>query len=334
LVGNGNASAARHGWIKILRIACKLPQRPASSSMHLFDGLTLCIRAKTLHLPCLPTLKQTWNVLRSTNSTYARHDLSKHAETAAFSRHYFPRLLSLFEQVAVPSLTASGAHAAGGAAGASWRDAAAARPTRDAFKTTGGEGSQVLETDRVSAAVTPGSFDFICPSRFDADGGPYFQMTREHQPEITITTRDTSFRQQVGPNTRSLEYPYSFIEYYNLVPKAMIGEPREQRIDFPSCVTRYYWIHAGMNDQDAWRALFEYKDENERRRYGFYAGECGYTGFDCTGCMELYVSDRYEVLIMKALSDYDYSLYMRSTKLDQRDGTSAKGTSAAALKTA
>jgi hypothetical protein len=97
-----------------------------------------------------------------------------------------------------------------------------------------------------------------------------------------------------------------------------------------------------MNDQDAWRALFEYKDENEKRRYGFYAGECGYTGFDCTGCMELYVSDRYEVLIMKALSDYDYSLYMRSTKLDyslymrsaQRDGTSAKGTSAAALKSA
>jgi hypothetical protein len=174
---------------------------------------------------------------------YARHDLSKHAETAAFSRHNFPRLLSLFEQVAVPSPTAIGAHAAGGAAGASWRDAAAARPARDAFKTTGGEGSQVLETDCVPVAVNPGSFDFICPSRYDADGGPYFQMTREHQPEIAITTRDTSFRQQVGPNTRSLEYPYSFIEYYNLVPKAMIGEPREQRIDFPSCVTRYYWIH-------------------------------------------------------------------------------------------
>jgi len=214
---------------------------------------------------------------------------------------------------------ASGAHAAGGAAwGASWRDEAAAF---DAFKTAGGEGPQVLETDCVSAAVTPGSFDPICPSRFSPDGGPYFYMARERQPENTTTTRDTSFRQQARPDTRSLEYPYSFIgeEQYDfkLTPKAMIGEPREQRIDFPSCVTHYHWIHAGMNDEDAWRALFQYKDENERTRYGFYAGECGYTGFDCTGCMELYVSDRYDVLIMKALSDYDYSLYMRSTQCDR-----------------
>ena len=140
--------------------------------------------------------------------------------------------------------------------------------------------------------------------------------------EITITTRDTSIRQQARPDTRSLKYPYSFLppfndEYFDLLPKAMFGEPREQRIDFPSCVTRYHWIHAGMNDEDAWRALFQYKDEHERTRYGFYAGECGYTGFDCTGCMELYVSDRYDVLIMKALSDRDYRLYVRGTKCDR-----------------
>ena len=50
LVGNGDASAARHGWIKILRVACKLLQCHASSSIQFFDGLTLCIRAKSPHL--------------------------------------------------------------------------------------------------------------------------------------------------------------------------------------------------------------------------------------------------------------------------------------------
>ena len=75
-------------------------------------------------------------------------------------------------------------------------------------------------------------------------------------------------------------------------------------------------------------ALFQYKDRNGRARYGFYSGECGYTGFDCQGCMELYVSDRYDVLIMKALPDRDYTLYTRRIKGDR---TSSQGTAAAAL---
>jgi len=67
-------------------------------------------------------------------------------------------------------------------------------------------------------------------------------------------------------------------------------------------------------------ALFQYKDRNGRARYGFYSGECGYTGFDCQGCMQLYVSDRYDVLIMKALSDRDYTLYTRITKMFLTEG--------------
>ena len=75
-------------------------------------------------------------------------------------------------------------------------------------------------------------------------------------------------------------------------------------------------------------ALFQYKDRNGRARYGFYSGECRYTGLDCQGCMELYVSDRYDVLIMKALSDRDYTLYTRSTEGDRTSDDCTKSSAA------
>lgn len=129
-------------------------------------------------------------------------------------------------------------------------------------------------------------------------------------------TRVLSVRQQENINIKDLSYPYSYLDDYDLTPKRIIGEPYssyEECIDFPNCVTHYYWIHKGTNDEDAWRAVFGYVDKSNNIRYGFYKGECDYTGFDCRGDMELYVSDRYDVLIEKALSDRDYSLYIEET---------------------
>lgn len=131
--------------------------------------------------------------------------------------------------------------------------------------------------------------------------------------------RITSIRHQTSPDKTKLEYPYSFInskqypEYQNLSPKKIIGEPTEEKIDFPSCVSHYYWIHEGRNDEVPWRALFTYVDENGKKRYGFYLGECDYTGFDCRGSMYLYVSDRIDVLIEKAFTNEDYRLYLLET---------------------
>ncbi len=128
-------------------------------------------------------------------------------------------------------------------------------------------------------------------------------------------SRELCFRQQENIDLTDLNHPYSYLNDYDLTPKIMIGESQEDRIDFPKCVIHYYWIHRGTNDEDAWRALFRYVDIFNKIRYGFYKGECDYTGFDCQGDMELYVSDNYDILINKALSDRDYNLYIRETSL-------------------
>jgi hypothetical protein len=128
--------------------------------------------------------------------------------------------------------------------------------------------------------------------------------------------RITCIRQQESPDPTLLEYPFLYLSEYRHTPRQIIGEPTEENEIpyFPECISHYYWIHQGINDEDAWRALFQYYDKNTNSyRYGFYLGECDYTGFDCQGSMNLYVSDRYEVLIERALGDHDYLLYIEET---------------------
>ncbi len=128
-------------------------------------------------------------------------------------------------------------------------------------------------------------------------------------------SRELVFRQQENPNLENLKEPFLYLNEYNLYPKIMIGEKHYDCKDFPNCVTHYYWIHKGKNDEDSWRTLFKYKDEEGNNMYGFYVAECDYTGFDCQGQMEIYTSDKYEVLIDKAFDDRDYILYMKETSI-------------------
>ncbi len=129
--------------------------------------------------------------------------------------------------------------------------------------------------------------------------------------------RELCFRQQENPNLEDLKEPFDHLDDYDWTPKRMIGEVQRECNNFPKCVIHYYWIHGGTNDEDAWRALFKYNDEDGNTIYGFYKGECDHTGFDCIGRgdMELYTSDKYDVLIEKAFDDWDYTLYMRETKI-------------------
>ena len=126
-------------------------------------------------------------------------------------------------------------------------------------------------------------------------------------------SRVLEYRQQENPNLEDLEDPFLWLNEYDLSPKRIIGEQHKECKNFPKCVIHYYWIHGGRNDIDPWRALFKYKDEDGNDMYGFYIAECDYTGFDCEGCMEIYTSDRYDVLIEKALDDWDYTLYIKET---------------------
>ena len=129
--------------------------------------------------------------------------------------------------------------------------------------------------------------------------------------------RIVRIRQQLSPDPQALEYPFVYLNEYRLMPRPIIGEPYEEKRleDFPNCISHYYWIHEGRNDVDAWRALFQYKDKNTNEyRYGFYIGECDYTGFDCQGSMDIYVANHYSVLIERAMGDADYALYLRETE--------------------
>jgi hypothetical protein len=121
-------------------------------------------------------------------------------------------------------------------------------------------------------------------------------------------------RQQKTPKLEDLEYPYFYLNEYDLTPTQIIGEKQEELIDFPSCITHYYWIHEGENDCYPWRALFKYIDKYNKERYGFYLGECDYTGFDCKGSMRLYLSDNLEILIEKSMTDQDYKFYIQETE--------------------
>jgi hypothetical protein len=127
---------------------------------------------------------------------------------------------------------------------------------------------------------------------------------------------DRSFilRRQSFINLEWLSYPYFYLNEYDLTPESIIGEPKQDPIDFPSCITNYYWIYEGINDEVPWRALFEYKNKDGDSGYGFYIGECDYTGFDCRGSMRLYLSDKIEVLIEKAFTNEDYRVYLETTK--------------------
>lgn len=120
--------------------------------------------------------------------------------------------------------------------------------------------------------------------------------------------RSLELRQQNDPDVNWLTYPYSYLHEYDLTPKKIIGEPKEKKINFPSCVYYYYWIHEGVKDEIPWRALFGYyDDEKGKYRYGFYIG------FDCQGNMNIYLSDRIDVLIEKVFTDEDYRLYILNT---------------------
>lgn len=138
---------------------------------------------------------------------------------------------------------------------------------------------------------------------------------------------------QESPNIDALAYPFRFlydwcnydcackkvcyfdvhtITVHTITPNQLPGEPKEGAIQFPGAVSRYLWIYEGANEEEPWRALFEFIENNEIR-YGYYRAGCDYTGFDCQGTMEWFVSSDLQTLLDKALTNYDYELYCKYT---------------------
>jgi hypothetical protein len=125
---------------------------------------------------------------------------------------------------------------------------------------------------------------------------------------------------QNDPVIKSLEYPFSFIRGSNIVNDyideedgydvndfiiPMPGEPDEEAGDFPNNITKYLWVYEGENDERPWLALVKLDNGN----YAYYRGECDYTGFDCQGAMELYISKNLATLVKMAMTNEDYRYY-------------------------
>ncbi len=135
------------------------------------------------------------------------------------------------------------------------------------------------------------------------------------QPKPKVFKRDNTrqvFPPQKNPDIESLEYPFEFITNgeYNIedIIIPMPGEPDEEAGDFPNNISDYLWVHPGENDETPWLALVKLNNGN----YAFYKGECDYTGFDCQGAMELYVSKSLNTLVYMAMTNEDYRLYKNS----------------------
>lgn len=115
-----------------------------------------------------------------------------------------------------------------------------------------------------------------------------------------------------------MAYPYGYIgrdEYgcdYALqdILRAIVTEPVAADVgDFPRNIQEHFWIRGGERDGDSWLSCGVLSNGN----YFFYTGGCDYTGFDCQGGMNLWVSTSWQTIVDHAMSRSDYELYVEQT---------------------
>jgi hypothetical protein len=125
------------------------------------------------------------------------------------------------------------------------------------------------------------------------------------------------FKPLSAPNTKALEYPFSFIgdkEYQYAVSdfcKGIIHEEPHDPGNFPLNIEEYYWIHEGKNDEESWYCLCKL----DNGLYAFYSARCDYTGFDCQGEMRLCVSKDLSILFKYGLTTAKRKLCINEKKI-------------------
>ncbi len=111
-------------------------------------------------------------------------------------------------------------------------------------------------------------------------------------------------------------YPYRFIgpeDGYTLesIRRGILVEKEESAAgDFPHTIREHFWIRGGEHDGDSWISCGELDNGN----YFFYTASCDYTGFDCQGGMNLWVSSSWKNIIDHAMPEGHYKLYLEQTE--------------------
>ncbi len=119
----------------------------------------------------------------------------------------------------------------------------------------------------------------------------------------------------------AMEYPYSCIGPENesdcwgygideIRREILIEEEEADAGDFPHNIAEHFWIREGCHDGDEWMACGLLTNGN----YFFYTGGCDYTGFDCQGFMQLWVSESWKNIVDHAMTEKEYNLYVEQTE--------------------
>ncbi len=106
-------------------------------------------------------------------------------------------------------------------------------------------------------------------------------------------------------NESNFEYPFScFKDEYIHESDPMPGEPVYPVENFPNNIKEWIWASPGSNDEYPWYLL----GRLDNGKYFFYHAWCDYQGG-----MKLSISEKLDVLIMKAMTDDAYKLYIENT---------------------
>ncbi len=114
-----------------------------------------------------------------------------------------------------------------------------------------------------------------------------------------------------------MSYPYCYINdeyqtHYSLenIRRNIVTEAEAERAevgDFPNNIRRHFWVSCGQRDERPWISCGQLDND----AYFFYTGSCDYTGFDCQGGMQLWISKKWENIVDHAMNQGDYEAYRR-----------------------
>lgn len=141
--------------------------------------------------------------------------------------------------------------------------------------------------------------------------------TRNYEIIRTTKTQDEC--------TAEMTYPYSYIDEFNgphsnypitAILYPILVETEAERADpgdFPKNIQEHFWVRVGENDGDSWLSAGQLTNG----AYFYYSGGCDYTGFDCQGGMNLWVSKSWKNIVDHAMTEEEYELYIHQNEPSQ-----------------
>lgn len=133
------------------------------------------------------------------------------------------------------------------------------------------------------------------------------KMSRVHVLRNSLKMHDSA----------AFRYPFSEIgdtnyELEDILKPLLTQTPVESAAlagDFPKNISQWLWSSPGQNDENPWLLLCRLNTG----AYAFYRAGCDYTGFDCQGGMELFVSKDLADVVEHGMQNYDYEQYVAET---------------------